>query len=294
MKKSLFVMYSLISKIVRGSFAIMAIKIFVIVFAFLFQGCQTGFDVEKNRLDFDEYKSSFLKTSSLLNSIKIDVSTSSKSKIKDNFSSSIYQEYDTETYYLVGQSDQLNHWDDEILHDVESIYDIFGLKNNYNLELLYNVGSENILAAYELPVQPIMDALQPAVFASKQYFYDLGFSESDIIEMLDGEDEATLIPIVMEVTLNESNYDDFLSFNSLFGSQAFARGKVGDCFMEATGISAGVTLVAALTAATIDKTLVKKLVKDAAKKIGGRAIGGIGLAFIVAEFTLCMYDVDIF
>lgn len=287
-------MYSLISKIVRGSFAIVAIKIFVIVFAFLFQGCQTGFDVEKNRIDFDEYKSSFLKTSSLLNSIKINVSTSSKSKIKDNFSSSIYQEYDTETYYLVGQSDQLNHLDDEILDDVESIYDIFGLKNNYDLELLYNVGSENILAAYELPVQPIMDALQPAILTSKQYFYDRGFSELEIVEMLDGENEETLIPIVMEAVYNGSDYNDFLSLEKFLVNQAIARGEFRSCFESATGLAAGAAVIGALSAQVIDKTLVKKLVKEAVKKIGVRTLGGIGLALIVIDITLCMNDIEVF
>lgn len=37
-----------------------------------------------------------------------------------------------------------------------------------------------------------------------------------------------------------------------------------------------------------DKSLVKKLVKEAVKKIGGRALGGIGLAMVVADSTYCM------
>ncbi|MFM2250656.1 MAG: hypothetical protein RLZZ358_1583 [Bacteroidota bacterium] len=39
-----------------------------------------------------------------------------------------------------------------------------------------------------------------------------------------------------------------------------------------------------------DKTLVKKLVKEAVKKIGGRTLGGIGLAMVVADIAYCMYD----
>lgn len=39
-----------------------------------------------------------------------------------------------------------------------------------------------------------------------------------------------------------------------------------------------------------DKSLVKKLVKEAVKKIGGRALGGIGLAMVVADSAYCMYD----
>ena len=39
-----------------------------------------------------------------------------------------------------------------------------------------------------------------------------------------------------------------------------------------------------------DKSLVKKLVKEAVKKIGGRALGGIGLAMVVADSAYCKYD----
>ena len=39
-----------------------------------------------------------------------------------------------------------------------------------------------------------------------------------------------------------------------------------------------------------DKTLVMKLVKEAVKKIGGRTLGGIGLAMVVADIAYCMYD----
>ena len=93
----------------------------------------------------------------------------------------------------------------------------------------------------------------------------------------------------MEVTENESNYDLHGSL-SLFGTSAYARGDFRDCFEEATGIAAGVALIGALTSATIDKSLVKKLVKEAVKKIGGRALGGIGLAMVVADIAYCMYD----
>lgn len=54
--------------------------------------------------------------------------------------------------------------------------------------------------------------------------------------------------------------------------------------MEATGIAAGLTLVAALTAQTMDKQLVKKLMK----KVGARVLGGIGLVLIIADFSYCV------
>lgn len=79
---------------------------------------------------------------------------------------------------------------------------------------------------------------------------------------------------------------------SIFITKTYAQNSVRDCFLETTGIAAGVALVAALSKEVIDKKLVKRLTKQAVKKIGGKALGGIGLAIMIADFIYCVATLE--
>ena len=94
----------------------------------------------------------------------------------------------------------------------------------------------------------------------------------------------------MEATRNQNPIAS--SFLNNFVETAYAQGSVRDCFLESTGIAAGVALIAALTATTLDKTLVIKLMKRAVKKIGGRVLGGVGLALMILDFTYCVATIQ--
>lgn len=59
------------------------------------------------------------------------------------------------------------------------------------------------------------------------------------------------------------------------------------CFLEATGIAAGVALIGAMTGEVGGRAL-KKAFTKAVKKIGSKTLGGIGLVLMAAEFTWCM------
>lgn len=65
-------------------------------------------------------------------------------------------------------------------------------------------------------------------------------------------------------------------------------GSFKDCFMEATGIAAGVAIVGGLAKGVMTKTMVRAAV-NLAVRIGGRAISGAGLALIAAEIAWCMW-----
>ncbi|MFT5244539.1 MAG: hypothetical protein ACJA1H_002626 [Glaciecola sp.] len=113
--------------------------------------------------------------------------------------------------------------------------------------------------------------------------------------MLDGEDPSTLIPLVMLASYTNNNSQASINFLNIFAESAYAQDDttshvsiIRTCFMEATGIAAGLTLVAALTAQTMDKQLVKKLMKKVLKKVGARVLGGIGLVLIIADFSYCV------
>ena len=56
------------------------------------------------------------------------------------------------------------------------------------------------------------------------------------------------------------------------------------CFLEATGIAAGVAVVNMLAGEVVNKTVIIKAVKNATKIVGKRVLGAIGLALIVGEY----------
>lgn len=143
---------------------------------------------------------------------------------------------------------------------------------------------------YSFSNEDVQSAIAPLTSASSDYLKAKGFTDNEIIEMLDGEDESYLIPIIMEATRNQNPIAS--SFLNNFVETAYAQGSVRDCFLESTGIAAGVALIAALTATTLDKTLVIKLMKRAVKKIGGRVLGGVGLALMILDFTYCVATIQ--
>tara|TARA_B110000967_G_scaffold161622_1_gene167827 strand:+ start:568 stop:1284 length:717 start_codon:yes stop_codon:yes gene_type:complete len=140
------------------------------------------------------------------------------------------------------------------------------------------------------------EVLKPIVSGTKELLATFGFTESDLAEGFDNlEDPRIALVGFMILSASNEGQNKTISqanFFSLFTNSLYAQGtydNVRSCFLETTGIAAGVALVSALTAATIDKGLVKKLIKKAVKKIGSRALGGIGLLIIAVDFSNCMY-----
>ena len=140
------------------------------------------------------------------------------------------------------------------------------------------------------------EVLKPIVSGTKELLATFGFTESDLAEGFDNlEDPRIALVGFMILSASNEGQNKTISqanFFSLFTNSLYAQStydNVRSCFLETTGIAAGVALVAALTAETIDKGLVKKLIKKAVKKIGSRALGGIGLLIIAVDFSHCMY-----
>jgi hypothetical protein len=175
----------------------------------------------------------------------------------------------------------------------ESIPKIRTLKERQEKELfLKGQRSESINKQNQ---EEMTVALQPLVDGSKELLSYFDYTESDLSEDFEDLNDPRISLIgLMLLSAQNQNINTTASnqeLNLLFGSALYAAsstGKIRDCFLESTGIAAGVALVGALAAETIDKGLVKKLIKRAVKKIGGRVLGGIGLALIALDFTYCL------
>lgn len=297
-------MNNTLKKVIKGTVAIFALKLMFISGMFIFQSCQTdNQESYSNEVSKTDFLASLKQTEINLNLISFNPKNSNG----DGSMSREIQEA-TETICLQFSEEFLNENGEidiqAVVDQVTSVTELIQVKQQYGLQLnpeyLDNdVGDNNdnadeneqeCLAIIEIPIQPITDALLPATLAAKQFFYSKGFDDNDILEMLDGDDESNLIPIVMAVAYSQTPNQTSFNFASLIGQSAYSQddSPIRDCFMEATGIAAGIQVINALSASVINKTLVKQLVKTAVKKIGGRALGGIGLALMVAEFAYCV------
>lgn len=132
---------------------------------------------------------------------------------------------------------------------------------------------------YDL-VQEICGVMNPYAYT---FIDKCGFSVDDINEMFDVN--------YMELAEAESEVVSFSLFMYALGSNLDLEtrsGSLTDCFLEATGIAAGMAAVGAMGAATLGKEATKKLVKAVLKKVGTRVLGGIGLALTAGEMIYCM------
>lgn len=132
---------------------------------------------------------------------------------------------------------------------------------------------------YDL-MQEICGIMNPYAYT---FIDKCAFSVDDINEMFDVN--------YMELAEAESEVVSFALFMYALGSNfelETRSGDVVDCFLEATGIAAGIAAVGAMGAATIGKEATKKLVKVVLKKVGTRLIGGIGLALTAGEMIYCI------
>lgn len=72
------------------------------------------------------------------------------------------------------------------------------------------------------------------------------------------------------------------------GAMASRGGSFQECLGQAMGFAEAAAVIGGLTKMTMSKQTLKLAVKLAAK-VGGRTIGGIGLALIAGEIAYCMW-----
>lgn len=245
----------------------------------LFQACKKERPVESQELAVETFLKAVRQSNSILKAMPIVQRTNGKFRTTET------KVVDPNPIYVV-PGPGTTPPPMPTLNEVTTLEQLVVLSNNYNLDLLRAAPDDSYIAVYNLPLASVEAALAPATQAAVAYFYSKGFTQAEITEMLDGEDPSTLVPIVMAATAP----DELLisqNLTNLFIQGAYAK-SFRDCFIEATGIAAGIAVIGALTAQTMDKTLVKSLVNQAVKKIGGRALGAIGLAIIVIDISICL------
>lgn len=152
-----------------------------------------------------------------------------------------------------------------------------------------NQSKLNIKSNTELNSDPLAnEILNKLSEPSLELLSDYGFNNDDFKEMFGNNDASKIkneiagagLLLFRLQTLSERN-------SSVNLSAKYVAPDAVNCFLEATGIAAGVALIGALTGEVGGKALKKAFIK-AVKRIGSRTLGGIGLVLMAAEFTWCM------
>jgi hypothetical protein len=133
------------------------------------------------------------------------------------------------------------------------------------------------LSLTEIQAQTI---LLPMVQPTNDLFLDIGLTQPEIDEMFETPEEKASVGLLL--------YNVLLQSNTAIPLAKHGDSQIMSCFLEATGFRTALGVVAGLSAAVITKTALLTAVKAMAKIVGKRALGAIGLALIVAEFTWCM------
>lgn len=146
------------------------------------------------------------------------------------------------------------------------------------------------------------DAEQQALLQSaKQYLYDKGFNDTDLIEILDGEDEIILIALVAEMqavyeielrAINNGIHSGtpYLSFidelNGMIDTNDSSKKlpQWAICAVEAIGLDIAYSFFSEGA-----EKFAKHSLKKAVKKIATKFLGPVGVGIAIAEFSWCMY-----
>ncbi len=120
---------------------------------------------------------------------------------------------------------------------------------------------------------------------AQQFATELGLSKKDLEDIFgsqivnEGDQEDALVGILLFAVVTDC---------SKLNIEGTRGGSFGECFLEATGIAAGVAIVGNLAKGVMSKAMLSSVIKLAAKA-GGRTLSGIGLGLIAAEMAICMW-----
>lgn len=129
--------------------------------------------------------------------------------------------------------------------------------------------------------------------ASYLMFENLGFNNDDFYEMFGSSDRESIRTeiagaAIFLYTVNSIILPEMTEMPMMYNPGS----PVGCCFLEVTGIAAGMALVGSVanfTSSGALKSAFIKLMKKLGPKIVRASVGGIGLVLMAAEFSWCMY-----
>jgi hypothetical protein len=127
--------------------------------------------------------------------------------------------------------------------------------------------------------------INPLIDGTKELLLAFDVEENDLIEIFGSKNDPRLVIVglaLLNIRYND-NSQTAINFSNLFVESAYAQSGIGGCVLEALGVNAAVNAL---------KGGIKKLGKKGAlkllRKVGGKALGPIGVALAIVDFADCM------
>ncbi|MGZ5191979.1 MAG: hypothetical protein ACXWCZ_13300, partial [Flavisolibacter sp.] len=177
-----------------------------------------------------------------------------------------------------------------LIYSTTSIQELSDLVGHTDAIIQYDPTSTNSDYQLDVPIENVVNSLNPLVDEAKQYLYAKGFTGQDIQDMLIEENgkEEDLIPFVMSLTQAENSPAVARNYSDFFINSAHARLDAND-YVRCGMIAIGADVLWALgtsNASTWTVGAMKKAFGAVAKKM----LGPIGVAIAVVSFGICIAE----
>jgi hypothetical protein len=151
-----------------------------------------------------------------------------------------------------------------------------------NLQLYAPVSAKNMTVDPNVGLTTLQaeSLLLPMAQPTNDFLLDVGFSQAEINDLFDTEEEKASMGLLFYNILQQANVS--------IPQAKHGDSQTVDCLLEATGVTGAIGAIGLLAGQALTKTVIKKAVLTLAKTVGKRVIGAIGLAIMVGEFIWCM------
>lgn len=171
-----------------------------------------------------------------------------------------------------------------------SLQDLSNLIDKTNAVVQYDPTTSNSTYEINVPIEVIVNSLNPLIIEAKNYLYTKGFTKQDIQNMLVEENgkEEDLIPFVMSLTHIEKGGTYTQNFNLPFVNYAYARLSAND-YIRCAAVAIGADVLWALGGSSAASWGILAM-KKAFKAVAMRMLVPIGVAISVVSFGVCITE----
>lgn len=278
-----------VKKFSKGMLALLTLNLIVVLSVFIFDSCKKA---AYENSDAKQANTKFL-TALEKNKKSITSVSFSKKANHNTMARSVAPASDEIAVYVQFPTQEVTDQAYSLYQNTESMQGIVDLVHEADAVIQYESTPTNSNYQINVPIETIVNSLNPLVQESKQYLYTKGFSEQDIQQMIAEEnaEEIDLIPFVMALTRAENtqavarnNYSGFF-VNSAY-ARAITWSDAGACAVAALlGDFAGFAYGSSATVWSM------AAMKTAFKSIAKKMFGPVGVAIAVAEFGICLTGV---
>lgn len=271
-------------KFFKGIFALLTLNLLIVIGIFIFNSCKkSDFENSITGKANARFRNALALNSKSIGSISFD-----KQSIRRITKSSRISSPATNTTVYMEFPDEVTPEIETSFYNTSSIQELSDLVQYTDAVIQDEPTENNVNYAIDIPVEQVIESLNPLVIEAKQYLYSKGFTESTIQQMIleNGGTEQDLVAFVMTLTNIENNQNTLAQNNlNLFVNSTSALNQYVKCALVAIGAD----VLWALTGSSAATWTVAMMTR-AFSAVAKRFLGPIGVAIAVVSFGVCLAE----